>query len=102
MTTLVSAGSATGRSPLQLALAHAVEEVLEELAVARDEVGHDPPLQGLEAEDEEEHGEDRGLQVAADVALRPEPGVAQAEGDAARGQHGADEDEHLEGLVHRV
>ena len=52
----------------ELGLAHAVEQVLEELAVAGDEVGHDPPLQGLEAEDQQEHGQDRRLQVAADVA----------------------------------
>src|SRR6266480_2957561 len=87
---------------LQLALAHAVEDVLEELPVAGDEVGHDAPLQRLEAEDEEEHGEDRGLQVAADVPMRPEPRVAQPEQEAAGGERGADQHEDLERLVHGV
>src|SRR5688500_1996741 len=102
MTTVVCAGSATAVVPLQLSLAHAIEEVLEELAVAGHEVGHDAPLQGLEPEDEEEDGEDGGLQVAADVAVGPEPGVAQPEGEASRGEGGAEEDEDLERLVHRV
>src|SRR5437868_6197097 len=62
MTTLTVSGSATAL-PVQLGLARAVEQVLEELAVAGDEVGHDAPLQRLESEDEEEDGEDRGLEV---------------------------------------
>ena len=70
-----------GRSA-ELGLADAVEQVLEELAVAGHEVGHDPPLQGLEAEDQQEHGQDGGLQVAADVAQGPEVRVARAEQEA--------------------
>src|SRR5438046_7963360 len=82
----------------QLHLADAVEQVLDELAVVGDEVGHDSPLQGLEAQDEEQDREDRGLEVRGprNLSLRPEPGVAQPQGHAQREEQGAREHEDLE------
>src|SRR5207244_9399799 len=97
MTTDAEAGSATPAFP-QLHLADAIEEVFDQLAVVGDEIRHDSPLQGLEAEDEEQHGKDGGLQMGGprDLALRPEPGIAQAQGHPAGEQDRAREHEDLE------
>src|SRR5262245_63312523 len=51
--------SASSRAA-QLQLAHPVEQVLEQLAVAGDQVGHHAPLQRLEAEDQQQHRERGG------------------------------------------
>src|SRR5262245_66543238 len=100
MTIEVSLASAT---VVELELAHPVEQVLDQLAVAGDQVGHDPPLQRLEAEDQEQHRHDRRLEVAGEL---PEPPVvvrvAEAERDAPGQQDAAQQDEDLERLVHRV
>src|SRR5712691_6023661 len=103
MTTDTVPGSATPAFP-QLHLADAVEQVLDELAIVGDEVRHHSPWQGLEAEDEEQDREDRGLEVRSprDLTLRPEPGVAQPQGHAPREEESAREHEDLERLVHRV
>src|SRR5262245_36085204 len=53
MTTETSPGSATVVRQLQLA--HAVEQVLEQLAVRRHEVRHEAPLQRDESHEQEQH-----------------------------------------------
>src|SRR2546428_13650005 len=103
MTTDTVPGSATPAFP-QLHLADAVEQVLDELAIVGDEVRHHSPLQGLEAEDEEQDREDRGLEARGprDLTLPPEPGVAQPQGQAPRDEQGSREHEDLERLRHGV
>src|SRR5688572_16727793 len=102
MTTDTWAGSATRLVP-QLDLADPVEQVLEQLAVAGHEVRHHAPLQRLETEDEQQHRQHARLHVAARVAQPPRVvRVPDAEAEAGGQEHGAQDDEHLEGLVHGV
>src|SRR5574341_625562 len=101
MTTETSLASATPSPRLrELHLPDAIKQVLEEFPVARDEVGHDSPLERLEAQDHEEHRQDGRLQVAADVSQPPEVSVAEPQGESRQRESRAEEDEDLEGLVH--
>ena len=61
-----------------------------------------PHCSVTEAHEQEQHREDGRLQVPADVAHPPEPGVAQPQGAAGQQQQRAQHHEHAEGLVHRV
>ena len=74
----------------QLHASHAVEQVLEQLAVGRDDVREQTDQEHLEADDHQHGGIDQRLQVAAAAGERREVVVDEPQRDR---EAGAEQDE---------